>query len=97
MTTKDAIDILIRHNEWRRGGEDYPREGEEQRPAIIGAAIDTVCGLRLMAVAYEAGASSILIGMIASAVMQGHSKEKIIKWLDDFDMWEGRRDKILKG
>ena len=91
MTTKDAIDILIRHNEWRRGGEN------PQSPIVIGAAIDTVCGLRLMAVAYEAVASSNLIGMIATAVMAGHSEEKIIKWLDDFDMWEGRRDKILKG
>ncbi len=90
MTTKEAIDILIRHNEWRRGGD------KADSPIVIGAAIDTVCALRLMAVAYEAGVSSNLIGMIATAVMVGHSEEKIIKWLDDFDMWEGRRDKILK-
>lgn len=92
MTTKEAIDILIRHNEWRRGGDGNP-----DNPVLIGTAIDVIGALRPLAVAYEAGASSNLIGMMASAVMQGHSEEKIIKWLDDFDMREGRRDKILKG
>ena len=37
MTHDEAIDILIRHNEWRRGGE-----GEMVTPEQIGEAIDVV-------------------------------------------------------
>lgn len=35
MTEKEAKQVLIAHNEWRRGGE-----GEMQDPKILGLAID---------------------------------------------------------
>jgi len=35
MTREEAKEILIRHNEWRRGGE-----GEMESPKLIGEAID---------------------------------------------------------
>lgn len=37
MTTNQAITILKKHNQWRRGGK-----GEQQDPKLIGEAID-VC------------------------------------------------------
>ncbi len=93
MTTKEAIDILIRHNEWRRGGD------KADSPIVIGAAIDTVCGLRLLTEVYELGASTHLMGRVAQYSMGGHAREKIIEWFDRYgdEEWFSLRDKILKG
>lgn len=38
MKIKDAIEILKKHNRWRRGDETI----EQMNPAEIGKAIDTV-------------------------------------------------------
>ena len=38
MELKEAIEILKRHNEWRRGSDKYPLDN----PTRIGIAIDTI-------------------------------------------------------
>jgi hypothetical protein len=38
MTEKEAIIILIQHNDWRRGNEDLPMTN----PKLLGIAIDKV-------------------------------------------------------
>lgn len=38
MTLKDAIEVLRRHNKWRRGDDSVP----ETNPKLLGEAIDTV-------------------------------------------------------
>ena len=42
MTQAEAIDILIRHNEWRRGGK-----GEMVTPEQLGEAIDVVTSAKV--------------------------------------------------
>jgi hypothetical protein len=38
MTEKEAIIILIHHNDWRRGNEDLPMTD----PKLLGIAIDVI-------------------------------------------------------
>ena len=38
MTEKEAIIILIQHNDWRRGNDDLPMTS----PELLGIAIDTI-------------------------------------------------------
>lgn len=38
MTLKDAIEILRKHNKWRRGDDSVP----ETNPNTLGLAIDTI-------------------------------------------------------
>jgi hypothetical protein len=38
MTEKEAIIILIQHNDWRRGNEDLPMTN----PKLLGIAIDVI-------------------------------------------------------
>ena len=38
MTEKEAIIILIQHNDWRRGNDDLPMTS----PTLLGIAIDTI-------------------------------------------------------
>jgi hypothetical protein len=38
MTEKEAIIILIQHNDWRRGNDDLPMTD----PKLLGIAIDTI-------------------------------------------------------
>lgn len=38
MTLKEAIEVLRRHNKWRRGDDSVP----ETNPTTLGLAIDTI-------------------------------------------------------
>jgi hypothetical protein len=38
MSEKEAIIILIQHNDWRRGNDDLPMTD----PKLLGIAIDTI-------------------------------------------------------